>query len=81
MQAKTNSRIIGALTNRLRDTLFVMHQAVFFIGNAYFNMGNKEEQENAAYAEADALRKQVRPRTLGLNRPENADCAVIASAL
>jgi len=36
-----------------------MHQAVFFTGNAYFNMGNKEEAETAAYAEADALRKQV----------------------
>lgn len=36
-----------------------MHKAVFFVGNAYFNMGNKEEEETAAYAEADALRKQV----------------------
>lgn len=38
-----------------------MHQAVFFTGNAYFNMGDKEEDETAAYAEAEALRKQVGP--------------------
>ena len=58
-KAKNTARLIGALTSRLRDTLFIMHQAVFFIGNAHYNMGDKEAEETAAYAEADALRKQV----------------------
>lgn len=56
--------MIGTLSARLRETLFIMHQAVFFIGNAYFGMGNQEEAETAAYAEAEQIRKQVRALSL-----------------
>jgi E3 ubiquitin-protein ligase SHPRH len=53
------SRVIGALKLRLREVMYVMHEAVFFIGNGYFGMGDKPTEEDAAYAEAEAIRKRV----------------------
>ncbi|GAA6022305.1 hypothetical protein JCM10207_003278 [Rhodosporidiobolus poonsookiae] len=49
---------LGALKNRLRDLLLVKHSALFFQGHANYN-AKREEEEKAAYAQAEALRQTI----------------------
>ncbi|GAA6018304.1 hypothetical protein JCM10207_000797 [Rhodosporidiobolus poonsookiae] len=52
------ARSLGALKNRLRDLLLVKHSALFFQGHANYN-AKREEEEKAAYAQAEALRQTI----------------------
>ncbi|KAI5481086.1 SNF4 family helicase/atpase [Pseudohyphozyma bogoriensis] len=50
---------LGALRNRLRETLLVQHASLFFTGSAYFNMGKFADEENEAYKKAETLRQSM----------------------
>ncbi|GAA6023233.1 hypothetical protein JCM10207_005216, partial [Rhodosporidiobolus poonsookiae] len=53
------ARSLGALKNRLRNLLLVKHSALFFQGDANYN-AKREEEEKAAYGQAEALRQTIR---------------------
>ncbi|KAK4049943.1 hypothetical protein OIV83_003767 [Microbotryomycetes sp. JL201] len=53
------TRTLGTLRNRLRDFLFIEHNALFFSGNAYFNMGKFPEEEAEMYRRAEQLRVKI----------------------
>lgn len=44
---------------RLRELLLVKHQALFFTGSAYFNLGKFPDEENEAYSAAEHLRTTI----------------------
>ncbi|KAM0786243.1 hypothetical protein ACM66B_007043 [Microbotryomycetes sp. NB124-2] len=53
------TRTLGTLRNRLRDFLFIEHNALFFSGNAYFNMGKFADEEADMYRRAEQLRVRI----------------------
>ncbi|KAF4586100.1 hypothetical protein EYR38_010373 [Pleurotus pulmonarius] len=48
----------GTLRNRLREVTIALHRAYFVMGDVYHVLGRKEE-EDAAYAQAEDLRKSI----------------------
>ncbi|KDQ23693.1 hypothetical protein PLEOSDRAFT_1048636 [Pleurotus ostreatus PC15] len=48
----------GTLRNRLREVIIALHRAYFVMGDVYHVLGRKEE-EDAAYAQAEDLRKSI----------------------
>lgn len=49
----------SALQNRLRETLIVVHQVHFLLGDVYHNLGNSSDAEDAEYAAAENVRKEL----------------------
>ncbi|KAK4051523.1 hypothetical protein OIO90_004737 [Microbotryomycetes sp. JL221] len=56
---RTIARKLGAMSNRLRDFLSIEHNALFFSGNAYFNMGKFADEEAEMYRRAEQLRVKI----------------------